>query len=193
MTMVWTDLETTGLDPATNTILEVAMIVTDDDLNIMGQYTSLVLNHPPARLKEVYTIYPGHFENGLMDDLELAYNRIVAQKEQPYPTSAWVEKEICAVLEKLQIRAKAEMSERPVLAGSTVSFDRGFMKRYMPAVLDHLHYRNIDVSSIRELAKRWRPDLRETEPVPEKKAHRALQDILCSIDFLRHYRKKWLT
>lgn len=176
--IVWTDLETTGLDPDNNAILEVAVIVTDDHLNEIGLFQSLV--HPdydPSTLKEAGACWEGHRENGLIDELCRLYEECVL------PSVYDTERNIFEFLST----ALAAGDKKPPLAGSTISFDRGFLAKHMPLVLTKIHYRNIDVSSIRELALRWRPEL-ET---PEKKgAHRALDDIRESINLLKFYRKK---
>ena len=178
--IVWTDLETTGIDPADNVILEVAVVVTDDHLNEIGMFCSLVSpGHDPNLFNTGdYICWEGHKENGLIDRLCLDY----AEGGLPHRTPREVAGSICTFFDRLGLPTE----DKPPLAGSTISFDRGFLGHHMPEVLSHLHYRNIDVSTIRELAHRWRPDLKESE---KKGAHRALADIRESIALLKFYRE----
>ena len=189
--MIWTDLETTGLDPKNDIILEVAVVVTDDDLNEIAHYTSLVIEENPARFvpsshelakdTEKRVVYDAHFDNGLVTDLCIARDR------EPFPSTAHVQQEIVAFLNANGVHEGMEMNDRPPLAGSTISFDRGFLDAYMPEVIALLHYRNVDVSTVRELAFRWWPTL---EAPPKKGAHRALDDIRESLNLLRFYHEK---
>lgn len=199
--LVWTDLETTGIDPAKDIILEAAVVVTDDDLNEIGHYTSLVIEENPARFiprgeavtrandpeedgssfADKRVVYDAHFDNGLVTAL------CVGMNDDPFPSLRHVQEEIVIFLNGHGVHEGLEMKDRPPLAGATISFDRGFLSIHMPKVLNLLHYRNVDVSTVRELANRWWPAL----PTPEKiGAHRALGDIRESIDLLRYYREK---
>ncbi len=189
--LIWTDLETTGLDPERDIILEVAVVITNDDLIEAGHYTSIVIDSDPTKFAprsqesasttDQFAIYDAHFENGLVKEL------INAQNDDPVPSLPHVQSQILDFLTEYGILGGQHMSDRPPLCGSTISFDRSFLVEYMPDVMARLHYRNVDVSTVRELAQRWWPDL----PGPEKTgAHRALSDIRESIDLLRYYRDK---
>ena len=196
--LVWTDLETTGLDPVKDIVLEVAVVVTDWDLKEIEHFTSLVITENPARFiphshelanrpilrsaQDKRVIYDAHFDNGLVTELCAA-----SDNADPFPSLRHVQKQIVDFLNGVGVHEGLHMNERPPLAGSTISFDRSFLAEHMPDVLRLLHYRNIDVSTIRELAYKWWPAL----GTPEKKGvHRALDDIRESIDLLRFYREK---
>lgn len=192
--LVWTDLETTGLNPGEDIVLEVAVVVTDDDLNTLGQFTSLIVDEDPACFMPKRAdssarfsgsgkrfVYEPHFDNGLVTAL------CGALQDDPFLSLSHVEGQLVDFLNSMGVHKKLEMKDRPPLAGSTISFDRDFMKVHLPEALQLLHYRNVDVSTVRELAHRWWPEL----PDPEKKgAHRALEDILESIELLKYYREK---
>lgn len=190
--LVWTDLETTGIEPKEDIILEVAMVVTDDDLNELDYYRSLVIEENPTKfIPRVPTltqapgkrlVYDVHFDNGLVTELCNA-----AVHADPTPNLRYVQTSMVRFLNDLGVHEGLEMDKRPPLAGATISFDRSFLAEYMPKVLKLLHYRNVDVTTIRELAHRWWPDLPDAE---RKGAHRALDDIRESIDLLRYYRDK---
>lgn len=169
--LVWIDLEMTGLDPAYDEICEIACIVTDGELNELDEGISLVVkpsDQPLSTMDEV--VVKMHNDSGLIDEIpggttvEDAQARVLAYVEQHVP----------------------EARKAP-LAGSSVYVDRGFLARYMPDLDAHLHYRLVDVSSIKEITKRWYP--RVFFATPEKSGnHRALGDIRDSIAELRFYR-----
>jgi oligoribonuclease len=150
--LVWIDCEMTGLDLNTDALIEVAALVTDFDLNVLGPGIDLVVKPPVAAL-----------EQGLaMDDAE---RQVLAYIKQYCPDGS-----------------------RPPLAGNTVATDRSFLARDMPTLESFLHYRIVDVSSIKELSRRWFP--RAYYQAPEKRGnHRALADIQESIEELRYYRE----
>lgn len=203
--LVWMDIETTGLDPQRDIMLEIAVVVTDDFLNEQGHFSSLIIDADPRRFVQcavegvdMREIYKGHFENGLVDELRAAFDpdawegtKAGTHSNYAYDVYEWgvraVEKKLLSFLELFGIEAGAPMAGRPPLCGSTISFDRGFLQVYMPKVLNTLHYRNVDVSTVKLLAERWWPTL----PTPEKQdKHRALDDIRDSINLLRFYREK---
>lgn len=190
--LVWTDLETTGLDPHHDIVLEVAIVITDDKLNVHGEFSSIVLNHVPLdRGVDMFAVsagakvWEGHKKNGLLDELWKAWMKI-----KDVDGSAFCMRRVEAEIAMFFDAHGVQGDNKPLLAGSTISFDRNFMQVQMPSTLKRLHYRNVDVSTISELAKVWRPDL----STPEKKEmHRALSDIHESIGLLRFYRQEWLT
>ena len=168
--IVWMDLEMSGLDPSNDTILEIAVVITDAHLNIIDQGIELVINHKQNILKamdEWNTQH--HIESGLWDRV-LSSKITIKQAES-------------SVLQHIIPYTKAKKN---VLAGNSIWQDRRFIANYMPLIDQHLHYRMIDVSSIKELARRWYPDFE----LPKKNnAHRAMDDIIESINELVFFRK----
>ncbi len=168
--IVWIDLETTGLDPETSVILEIAVIITDKHLNQLAQ-TSLVVHHPNNALVDLDEwVQTQHQASGLLE--EVRHSTLTLAKAE------------AAALEL--VAAYCPPRACP-LAGSSVCFDRRFLMRHMPKLDAHLSYRQVDVSSLKELVKRWYPDKAPTNGAGAQ--HRALPDILESIEELRYYRK----
>lgn len=169
--LVWIDLEMTGLDPARDEIVEIACIVTEADLTEVDEGISIVIRPSDAPLAAMDDVVVAmHTESGLIDEI---------------PSGTTVEDAQARVLE--YVRGHVPEARKAPLAGSSVYVDRGFLARYMPDLDGHLHYRLIDVSSIKELARRWYP--RAYFRSPEKTGnHRALGDIRDSIAELRYYR-----
>jgi oligoribonuclease len=166
------DLEMTGLDPDRCVILEVAAIVTDDDLNVVAELGPLVVNASEAELAVMEPIVVAmHTHNRLLDDVRAA-SRTVAEAEA----------EVVAFL-------SAHLPEpgQVPLCGNSIGTDRRFLARHMPRVESMLHYRSIDVSSLKELARRWYPEVYERLP-QKNPTHRALDDVRDSIAELRYYR-----
>lgn len=173
--LVWVDLEMTGLEPETCAIVEIATIVTTSDLEVVAEGPSFIVRPPDDKLAGMSAfVRELHEKSGL-------YQRILASTT----TIAEAQAETLAFL--------AEHTPRGVspLAGNSVWKDRAFMEREMPAVIAHLHYRMIDVSTIKELVRRWYP---ERYHAPKKKEiHRALDDIRESIEELKWYRARVFT
>jgi oligoribonuclease len=169
--IVWMDMEMSGLDPDKDRILEVAVLVTDGDLNVVAEGPNLVLHQPEevlAAMDEWNTKH--HGQSGLTQ-------RVRESTVDESQTSA-------AVLEFLG--QHTEKKKAP-LAGNSIHQDRRFVARYLPEVEDWLHYRNVDVSTIKELAQRWYPEKYSGRP-GKKGSHRAMDDLMESIDELRYYR-----
>lgn len=194
--LVWLDFETTGIDKD-SPLLEVAVVITDNELNRLETYQSIIIDRDPYlyfkfsdnELSEALGLqgripcWETHFKSGLIDELKEKWDTGDVLKIQKYKTS-FVENEIYNLINEGYMQSTSPALSP--LCGSTISFDRGFLERRMPVVNGLLSYRHIDVSSIRELQKRWRPDI----PAPEKKeAHRAMDDILESIEYMKHFRK----
>jgi oligoribonuclease len=170
--LVWIDCEMTGLDLGTDALIEVAALVTDFELNVLGDGVDIVIAPPPAALEQmVEFVRTMHTTSGLLDELASG------------TTLADAEAQVLAY-----VREHCAEGSRPPLAGNTVATDRSFLARDMPGLESFLHYRIVDVSSIKELARRWYP--RAYYAAPEKNGnHRALADIRESIEELRYYRE----
>ncbi|NHI16930.1 oligoribonuclease [Microbacterium excoecariae] len=170
--LVWIDCEMTGLDPAVDELVEIAVVVTDFDLKILDPGLQLVIRPSDAALAQMNDFVANmHATSGL--DREIPGGIPVGDAER-------------AVLEYVSRFVPQE--RKAPLAGNTIGTDRMFLARYMPELDGYLHYRNVDVSSIKELARRWMP--RVYFQAPEKAGgHRALADILESIRELRYYRR----
>jgi oligoribonuclease len=169
--LIWIDLEMTGLNPEKNVILEIAAMVTDSMLEIVAEGPSIAIKYPEDVLSEMEA-WSGsqHRKSGLLD----------RARNSPY-TCAKAEKEVIAFLSKHCRKGRSP------LCGNTIWQDRRFLIKYMPTLEEFCHYRNIDVSSIKELVKRWYPILPSYK---KKKAHLAMSDIKESINELRYYREK---
>ncbi len=169
--LVWMDLEMTGLDPDTDTILEIATIITDSDLNIVAEGPNLVIHHDAEALARMGEWCRAHHGASGLSARALASRMTLREAEQR--TLAF-------------IREHAPEREAP-LCGNSIHQDRRFLARHMPAIDAWLHYRMIDVSTIKELVRRWYPAL----PIPAKQSeHLALADIRESIEELRYYRQR---
>ena len=161
----------TGLDLEVDALIEVAVVVTDSELNPLDEGIDLVIAPPPGALEQMNDVVTQmHTKSGLLDVLADGLSMDDAQAQVLAYVRRWVPE-----------------ARRAPLAGNSVGTDRSFLARDMPELVEHLHYRIIDVSSIKELARRWYP--RAYFNAPEKHGdHRALADILDSIDELRYYR-----
>jgi oligoribonuclease len=170
--IVWIDCEMTGLNLTTDALIEVAALVTDYELNQLGDGIDLVIKPPAEALAQMDDfVRDMHTSSGLLDELATG------------TTMAEAEARILAY-----IREWAPEASKAPLGGNTVGTDRGFLLRDMPELESHLHYRIIDVSSIKELALRWFPRAFFASPKKEG-GHRALADIRESIAELRYYRE----
>jgi oligoribonuclease len=172
--LVWVDMEMSGLLPDVHRILEVAIIVTDGELNTIAEAPVWVVHQPDEVLDAMDSWNKGtHGRSGLID-------KVRASKF----SESDVETMIVDFLKPVVPAGTAP------LAGNTVHQDRRFMARYMPAFESYLHYRIVDVSTLKELARRWRPDV--LAGVVKENKHEALADIRDSIEELRHYRRTFL-
>jgi oligoribonuclease len=170
--IVWVDCEMTGLDIRTDALIEIAVIVTDSQVRPLGAGVDVVIKPPAEALDAMIPLVRDmHAASGLLDALPDGVPLAEAQN---------------LVLD--YVRAYAPTPNKAPLAGNSVSTDRLFIERDMPEFGAHLHYRTIDVSSIKELARRWYPRIYFHSPTKAGN-HRALGDILDSIDELRYYRE----
>ena len=170
--LVWIDLEMTGLDPDRDLIVEIATIVTDGSLDTLVEGPDLVIAAPEESLDVMDPVVVGMHEGSGLMSLIRASEVTVAGAEQR--TLAFLREHV------------PEPGVAP-LAGNSVHADRAFLRRYMPELEAWLHYRNVDVSTFKEVARRWAPDLVKQAPV-KGGMHRALADIRESIEELRFYR-----
>ena len=170
--LVWVDLEMTGLEPETCAIVEIATLVTDAELTVIAEGPNLVIRPPTDALARMNDYVRAlHVKSGLLDRIH-ASTTTVAEAERA--TMAFLE-EHCG-------------QGTSLLCGNSVWKDRAFLEREMPAVVAFLHYRMIDVSTLKELVRRWYPP--SYHPPKKKEEHRALDDIRESIDELKWYRAK---
>ena len=168
--LIWMDLEMTGLDPEAERIIEIATIVTDSSLNILEEGPVLVVAQSETLLAGMDDWNREHHtSSGLVD-------RVLSEGI----TEADAEAQTIDFISKF-----VSKGESP-LCGNSIAQDRRFLVRYMPQLDGYLHYRNLDVSTVKELALRWRPDV--AAGVQKTGAHRALDDIKESINELQHYR-----
>jgi oligoribonuclease len=170
--LVWIDCEMTGLDFVKDALVEVAALVTDFDLNVLGEGVDLVIKPPAEALEHMIPfVREMHTSSGLIDALGNG------------TTLADAEAQVLAY-----IRDHCPEGSRPPLAGNSVGTDRAFLARDMPTLETFLHYRNVDVSSIKELSRHWYPRAYYNAPA-KTGGHRALADIQESIEELRFYRE----
>lgn len=174
--LVWVDCEMTGLSLQDDALIEIAALVTDYDLNVLGEGVDLVIKPPQAALEQMNEVVTDmHTTSGLLEELDSGLSVREAEEQ---------------VLE--YVRQFVPEPRKAPLAGNSIGTDRGFIARDMVELENWLHYRVVDVSSIKELARHWFP--RAYFAAPEKGgAHRALADIRESIDELRYYRRAVFT
>jgi len=170
--IVWIDCEMTGLSLETDALIEVAALVTDFELNQLGDGVDVIIRPPAAALEQMSDFVRGmHTTSGLLAELDGGITMDQAQQRVLDYVTEWV----------------PEQRKAP-LGGNTVGTDRGFLARDMPDLEAHLHYRVIDVSSVKELSRRWYPRAYFSAPA-KTGGHRALADIRESIAELRYYRE----
>ncbi|MBR7782852.1 MULTISPECIES: oligoribonuclease [Undibacterium] len=174
MNLIWVDMEMTGLDPDTDKILEVAVIVTDSQLNVLAEGPVLAIHQSDATLDKMDAWNKGtHGKSGLID-------RVKASEV----TEAIAEETLIAFLKDYVPANKSPM------CGNTICQDRRFMVRGMPKLEAFFHYRNLDVSTLKELCRRWKPELASGFKKAQK--HTALADIRESIEELKYYRTHFI-
>jgi oligoribonuclease len=171
--LVWIDCEMTGLDLKSDRLIEIAVLVTDAELNILGEGIDVVIHAPDEALSGMIDVVTDmHKRSGLIDEVRASTTDVAAAEQ--------------LVLD--YIRTHVKQAKTAPLAGNSIATDRGFIARDMPTLDDYLHYRMIDVSSIKELCRRWYPRIYFGQP-EKGLSHRALADIHESIRELKYYRR----
>lgn len=172
--LVWIDMEMTGLDVSKDVILEIATVVTDENLNVVAETPNMVINHSVQTLERMNDwSREHHAKSGLVDEV---LNSDISLVEAEAVT--------------LDLVSRHVDEHKAPLCGNTVWQDRRFLIQYMPTLEAYLHYRIIDVSSIKELARAWRPEVLDSA-TEKNKTHRALEDIRESIAELAYYQSKF--
>ena len=172
--LIWIDLEMTGLKPESDRIIEVALVVTDAELNVVAEAPVWVVHQEDAMLAAMDSWNQGtHGRSGLIDKVKASTL-----------TEADVEAASLAFLGE-HVPAKASP-----MCGNSICQDRRFLARTMPVLEDYFHYRNLDVSTLKELARRWRPEL--MKGVPKEGKHEALADVYESIAEMCYYREHFI-
>jgi len=172
--LVWMDLEMTGLDHTNDQIVEIATVVTDDDLEVVAEGPDLVVHQPDDVLAAMDPfVVDMHTRSGLLTAIK---ESTLTLDDAGGQTLAF-------------IREHVPEPRTVPLCGNSIGTDRRFLAAYLPEIEDYLHYRSIDVSSIKELVRRWYPKVRQARP-QKVGAHRALDDIRDSIEELRYYRER---
>ena len=172
--LIWLDLEMTGLIPETHVIIEIATLITDADLNVLAEGPSIAIHQPQAELDKMDEWNQSHHgASGLIERVQKSGINTAAAEAQ--------------TLAFLQQWSEPDTSP---MCGNSICQDRRFLARYMPTLEKHFHYRNLDVSTVKELANRWRPEI--MKGLVKQSKHLAMDDIRESVEELNYYRKNFL-
>ncbi|VFP83857.1 oligoribonuclease [Buchnera aphidicola] len=170
--LIWIDLEMTGLNPRIHKIIEISTIITDKYLNIIEIGPNIIIFQNQYDLKKMsHETFNIHQNNGLIKNVKISQENENSAEEKTL------------LFLKTQIKKKISP-----MCGNSISTDRNFLSNYMPKLESYFHYRNLDVSSINELVKRWMPNI--SNKIKKKNEHRAQKDLIESIQELMIYRKK---
>ena len=166
------DLEMTGLDPDKDVVVEIATLITDDDLAIVAEGPDLVVHQPPEVLDRMGDFVRAmHTKSGLLEAIGTSTTTLAEASAAPMAF----------------LREHIDEARTVPLCGNSIGTDRRFLLRWLPEIEEFLHYRSIDVSTIKELARRWHPEVFKSAP-DKAGGHRAMDDIRESVAELRHYR-----
>lgn len=171
--LFWVDLEMTGLDEERDHIIEIASIVTDSDLNVVAEGPVIAI-HQPQEVLDLMDDWNQntHGQSGLIDRIKVSSINLAEAEKMTYDfLSQWI------------------VEKSSPLCGNSIGTDRRFLKKYMPTIDAYLHYRNVDVSSFKEMIKRWYPD---GQSYAKQNTHKALDDIRESIEELKFYRENYI-
>jgi len=173
--LIWIDMEMTGLQPDADRIIEIAMLVTDSQLNVLAEGPALVVHQPDAVLEAMDSWNKStHKKTGLIDRVR---GSAMSEADAEHAALAFLGEHVPA--------------NNSPMCGNSICQDRRFLARWMPRLEAHFHYRNLDVSTLKELVRRWKPEL--MKGFLKEGKHEALADILESIEELKFYRKSVMT
>jgi oligoribonuclease len=173
--LIWIDMEMTGLLPDSDRIIEIAMLITDPDLNLLAEGPLLVIHQPDEVLDAMDSWNKGtHKKSGLIDKVRASR---LAEAEAEAQAVAFLRQHV--------------PSNTSPMCGNSICQDRRFLARWMPRLESYFHYRNLDVSTLKELVRRWKPEA--AKGFAKEGKHEALADILESIEELKYYRKTVMT